>query len=112
MTTSHAEHGDSGHRHDHHGHDGHGHDTAGLLPVSDYLAGILAAIRPLAPARLGDRLHCHGRVRQQGGRSGIYDIEVSDQTGKAIALFRGRSASVRGHFFDTSNSTPPSGNPT
>ena len=49
----HAGHGPGGHGHDRHSHDGHGHDTTGLLPVTDYLAEILAAIRPLAPARLG-----------------------------------------------------------
>ncbi len=66
-----------------------------------------ADISFLAPARLGDRLHGLGRVRQQGGRNGIYDIEVSDQSGRTIALFRGRSARISGHFFDD----PSTGNP-
>ena len=30
------------------------------------------------------------------GRSGIYDVEVSDQEGRRIALFRGRSRSIAG----------------
>ena len=68
-----------------------------------------ADISFLAPARLGDRLHGLGRVRQQGGRNGIYDIEVSDQSGRTIALFRGRSARIKGHFFD--NPDPSTGNP-
>lgn len=54
----------------------------------------------LAPAFLGDILTAAGQCRQQGGRSGVYDIEVTNQQGKLIALFRGRSVRVKGHFFD------------
>lgn len=53
----------------------------------------------LAPAHLGDMLTSHARVRHQGGRSGVYDIEVGNQDGRLIALFRGRSTRVKGHFF-------------
>ena len=54
----------------------------------------------LAPALLGDVLTAVGQRRQQGGRSGIYDMEVTNQDGKLIAVFRGRSVRVKGHFFD------------
>ena len=54
----------------------------------------------LAPAFLGDVLTAVGTRRQQGGRSGIYDMEVTNQDGKLIAVFRGRSVRVKGHFFD------------
>lgn len=54
----------------------------------------------LAPAFLGDVLTAVGQRRQQGGRSGVYDIEVTNQQGKLIALFRGRSVRVKGHFID------------
>lgn len=54
----------------------------------------------LAPAYLGDVLTAVGALRQQGGRSGIYDIEVANQEGKLVAVFRGRSVRVKGHFFD------------
>lgn len=54
----------------------------------------------LAPAHLGDTLTAHGRERQQGGRSGIYDVEVADQTGKLVALFRGRSVRIKGQVFE------------
>ncbi|MDX9994512.1 MAG: hydroxyphenylacetyl-CoA thioesterase PaaI [Rhodocyclaceae bacterium] len=53
----------------------------------------------LAPALFGDVLTAVGTRRQQGGRSGIYDIEVSDQAGRLVAVFRGRSVRVKGHFF-------------
>ena len=54
----------------------------------------------IAPAHLGDRLTAHGHARHQGGRSGTYDIEVSDPQGKLIAIFRGRSTRIKGHFFE------------
>ena len=55
----------------------------------------------LAPAHLDDILTAAGHARHQGGRSGVYDIEVTNQAGKLIAVFRGRAARVKGHFFDT-----------
>ena len=54
----------------------------------------------LAPAHLGDLLTAHGHARHQGGRSGVYDIEVSNQDGKLVAVFRGRAARIKGHFYD------------
>lgn len=54
----------------------------------------------LAPAHLGDLLTAHGHARHQGGRSGVYDIEVTNQDGKLVAVFRGRAARVKGHFFE------------
>ncbi len=69
-----------------------------------------ADITFLAPAQLGDTLVSVGQVRQQGGRNGLYDIEVSNQEGRMIALFRGRSSRIKGTFFDNLNSangTPP-----
>lgn len=54
----------------------------------------------LAPAMIGDMLTAVGTRRQQGGRSGIYDIEVTNQDGKLVAVFRGRSVRIKGHFFE------------
>lgn len=59
-----------------------------------------ADISFLAPAHIGDVLVAHGHARQQGGRSGIYDIEVTNQEGKLIALFRGRSSRIKGQLFE------------
>jgi acyl-CoA thioesterase len=59
----------------------------------------------LAPALLGEVLTAVGKQRQQGGRSGIYDIEVANQDGKLVALFRGRSVRIKGHFFDPAVAT-------
>ena len=54
----------------------------------------------LAPAHLGDLLTARGQVRHQGGRSGLYDIEVTNQDGKLVAVFRGRAARIKGHFLE------------
>jgi len=69
-----------------------------------------ADISFLAPAHTGDVLTSVGHVRSQGGRNGVYDVEVSNQEGRTIALFRGRSTRVKGHFFagtpNTDTGTP------
>jgi acyl-CoA thioesterase len=53
-------------------------------------------IEYLAPAHVGDVLTAIGEERALAGRSGIYDIEVSNQDGKRIALFRGKSHRIAG----------------
>jgi acyl-CoA thioesterase len=54
----------------------------------------------LAPAREGDVLTADARERSLGGRTGIYDVTVADQDGRAIALFRGRSHRIQGQIVD------------
>src|SRR5215211_39476 len=49
------------------------------------------SIEYLAPAREGDVLTATGRERSLAGRTGVYDIEVKNQAGDTIALFRGKS---------------------
>jgi acyl-CoA thioesterase len=55
----------------------------------------------LAPAQLGDVLTARGQTRHQGGRSGLYDIEVTNQADRLIAVFRGRAARIKGHYVET-----------
>ncbi len=50
-----------------------------------------ADITFLAPTREGDTLTAHARRVSRTGRSGIYDITVTNEAGDTIALFRGRS---------------------
>ena len=50
----------------------------------------------LAPARPGDVLTASARELWRGGRSGVYEVIVSNQSGAPIALFRGRSHRVGG----------------
>src|SRR5690606_27361383 len=45
----------------------------------------------LAPAFEGDRLTAVATEYSLAGRTGIYDVQVSNQDGKPIAVFRGRS---------------------
>lgn len=48
--------------------------------------------------RRGQRLVAHGREIHREGRSGVYDIEVKVEGGETIALFRGRSRTVKGEI--------------
>ena len=54
------------------------------------------AIEYIAPAREGDVLRAAGRERHRAGRTGVYDIEVTNQRGETIALFRGKSYRIDG----------------
>ena len=59
-----------------------------------------ASIEFLRPAREGDLLAATASERWRAGRSGIYEIEVRNQRGEAVALFRGRSQRVAGRLTD------------
>jgi len=58
------------------------------------------AIEYLAPAHEGDVLTAFGRERSRAGRTGVYDIEVQNQRGETIALFRGKSYRIQGSVVD------------
>jgi len=58
------------------------------------------SIEYLAPAHAGDVLHAVGVERSRGGRTGVYDIEVRNQNGRTVALFRGKSYRIDGHVVD------------
>ncbi len=50
----------------------------------------------LAPAHEGDMLTATAVERSRSGRTGVYDIEVTNQEGVLIALFRGKSYQIKG----------------
>jgi acyl-CoA thioesterase len=50
----------------------------------------------LAPANEGDVLDAECHEQSARGRTGIYDVAVSNQRGERVALFRGRSYRLRG----------------
>ena len=50
----------------------------------------------LAAARLGDVLTARASEVSKSGRTGVYDIDVSNQRGEAVAAFRGRSYTMKG----------------
>ena len=50
----------------------------------------------LAPAREGDVLTATASEMSKAGRTGVYDVEVRNQRGERIAIFRGRSYTLKG----------------
>ena len=50
----------------------------------------------MAPSRLGDELTATCHEVSRTGRTGLYDTEVTNQHGKRVAVFRGRSHTIRG----------------
>jgi acyl-CoA thioesterase len=55
------------------------------------------SIEFLQPAHLGDVLTCEGREQVLQGRHGVYDMQVTNQHGQVVALFRGKSTQIKGH---------------
>jgi len=58
------------------------------------------AIDFVAPAREGDMLAAMARERSVSGRTGVYDIEVTNQRGETVAYFRGKSYRIKGHVIE------------
>ena len=54
------------------------------------------SIEFLRPGHLGDVLTCEGVEQVLSGRHGVYDMHVSNQRGEVVALFRGKSAQIKG----------------
>jgi acyl-CoA thioesterase len=57
----------------------------------------------LAPGQPGDVLGAEAVEQSLGGRTGVYDVTVSNQDGKRLALFRGRSNSIKGGVLEGSS---------
>jgi len=51
----------------------------------------------LAPGRFDDVLTAEATEQALSGKTGVYDVVVSDQEGRKLALFRGKSHRVAGH---------------
>lgn len=65
-----------------------------------------AEIHFVAPAKVGDVLTARATEQHREGRSGFYDVRVTDQNDALIALFRGRSATIKGNLVEDVGSTP------
>ena len=65
-----------------------------------------ASIEFLAPARLGDVLTAVGELRHERGRTGVYDMVVTNQAGETVALFRGKSFRLQGHIVGDGGTRP------
>ena len=64
----------------------HNFNTVGAGCTIDYLA----------PGREGDVLVAEAVEQALQGKTGVYDIKVSNQEGRTVALFRGKSHRVSG----------------
>lgn len=74
-------------------------DTAFAFACNSYNELTVAsgfAIDFVAPARLGDMLSAACIEQSKAGRTGVYDVLVSNQRGESIAMFRGRSYTLKG----------------
>lgn len=54
------------------------------------------SIEYLQPAHQGDILTCVGQEQALQGRHGIYDMQVRNQHGALVAVFRGKSTQIKG----------------
>jgi acyl-CoA thioesterase len=78
-------------------------DSAFAYACNSYNLNTVAsgcAIEFTAPARAGDVLTARAHERQLAGRTGVYDVEVANQRGETVALFRGKSYRIKGHLLD------------
>ncbi len=64
----------------------HNHNTVGSGCTIEYLA----------PGHLGDMLTAEAQERALAGKTGVYDVKVSNQDGRIVALLRGKSHRIGG----------------
>ncbi|WP_333828365.1 hydroxyphenylacetyl-CoA thioesterase PaaI [Pararhodobacter sp.] len=69
----------------------------------------MASVTFLAPAFAGDRLTAQAHEVARSGRSGIYDIRVTNASGAQIAEFRGHSRTIKGSHFPEPETEPETG---
>ena len=65
--------------------------------------GASVDITHCAPAHLGDVLTAESEEVALYGRSGVYDVRVSNQDGTLIALFRGKSRIIPGEIVSSND---------
>jgi acyl-CoA thioesterase len=78
-------------------------DSAFAFACNSYNFNTVAqgcSIEYLAPARENDVLTAVAQERSLSGRTGVYDIEVTNQRGETIALFRGKSYRIKGRIVE------------
>jgi acyl-CoA thioesterase len=74
-------------------------DSAFAFACNAYNEVTVAAgfdVNLMAAARLGDRLTAQAVELGKAGRTGVYDVQVHNQHGAAVAAFRGRSYTMSG----------------
>ncbi|MBW9094486.1 hydroxyphenylacetyl-CoA thioesterase PaaI [Microbacterium jejuense] len=73
-------------------------DTAFAMACNEDDSVTVAAgadISFLKATHAGQTLTAHARRRSVSGRTGLYDVTVTDETGDVVAEFRGRSFTTR-----------------
>jgi len=78
-------------------------DSAFAFACNSHNANTVGAgcsIEYLAPGRLGEVLVAEALEQVLQGKTGVYDVTVSDRDGRRIALFRGKSHRVGGMVAD------------
>ena len=78
-------------------------DSAFAYACNSYNLNTVAsgcAIDFTAPAHRDETLTARARERQLTGRTGVYDVEVTNARGETVAFFRGKSYRIKGHLID------------
>lgn len=77
-------------------------DSAFAFACNSYNRNTVAQsnqITYLAPAHAGERLTAQAIEISRSGRSGVYDVTVTGDSDRRIALFRGHSREINGQHF-------------
>jgi acyl-CoA thioesterase len=60
----------------------------------------------LSPGQVGDVLSAEAVEQVLRGRHGVYDVRIANQQGEIIAMFRGKSAQIKGSVVPTVEAAP------
>ncbi|MGC1505202.1 MAG: hydroxyphenylacetyl-CoA thioesterase PaaI [Sulfitobacter sp.] len=78
-------------------------DSAFAFACNSYNQLVVAQqnqITYLAPGQEGEQLTATAVETSRTGRSGIYDVTVTGEDGRTVALFRGLSRTIKGQHFN------------
>jgi acyl-CoA thioesterase len=81
-------------------------DSTFAFACNTYNVNAVAAgcsIEFLRPVSGGDELTAEAVEQVLSGRSGIYDIRVRNRAGETVAMFRGKSAQIKGNVIRSNN---------
>lgn len=84
-------------------------DSAFAFACNSYNRNTVAQqnqITYLSPGAAGELLTATAREVSLSGRSGIYDVVVTGEDGRQVALFRGLSRTVKGQHFAEEETAP------
>ncbi|WP_187616880.1 hydroxyphenylacetyl-CoA thioesterase PaaI [Paraburkholderia sp. UCT2] len=79
-------------------------DSTFAFACNTYNINTVAAgcsIEYLRPVYGGDVLSAEAVEQTSSGRTGIYDIRVTNRAGETVAMFRGKSAQIKGNLIPT-----------